>query len=776
MYHSLFRCAVCENEAKLVCSSCRSACYCSTECQVRDWKRHKIECNGALICIGNKRPTTDGRRLSDEELDHVLLVSVAKTAEENNDAGLKQLVSHVRKIGVYASPPAPAEDPWSRIRYTLHDDGRGIEVVWSGKSDDVACWYQLALAMMANPALFALDTGLAGFQVQKPKEPDVITHVGVVFKRPEPEIEQRNKQILAQVDIDVNLVRPLHEIPAPGATEDAALLHHYQNVMDLLDQLRNTVEFFAILKGGSDTPPQAEVSSPPRKMQQTGQEDVWMFRTMIEDEEEAIHGAQRPAARIIGRHGAIYLLPDNNGKYEKAWFGLRTAAANWPDDLRAALEIPLLQTSAQEHQPIPPPPLSPNPFTRIRVYDAIDHPNRLVTYCCISRDNERFYCASLHTIECRSTKTGMRLFVADIRTLNNDLTREIERCVYMPQGSGMLVLSRNIIYALDPITGNEIYRNGGGWNVAAFAASVTDKYVGVVSYNTHLVLSGGSLGINIYDHSLRRQQQQQQQPQEQRQLRFVKMHLGRDEFLVRSCAFSPDEKHFVCITHVMDDKNHVFYFHVVDTASMKFVDKFSWDITKIDGPERRDKSNRPVYRYTSVMYCQYSPDGKYFTLVVGSPLFSRKRVLCTINTSTKEVAYTTMSPDPARSQIASEQFCFSQRGDRIVFATSRPSILLINAETGQRISEVMTDNRISHCALSWDGRYLITADEETFRVTIWWAAFFDEYRRKDREAIQRVLAFARRAESSLLRPPPGNIAIDPYLIRSMAEMIRQSRK
>lgn len=36
---------ICGNESTKYCKNCKSEKYCSRECQVKDWKRHKLECN-----------------------------------------------------------------------------------------------------------------------------------------------------------------------------------------------------------------------------------------------------------------------------------------------------------------------------------------------------------------------------------------------------------------------------------------------------------------------------------------------------------------------------------------------------------------------------------------------------------------------------------------------------------------------------------------------------------------------------------------------------------
>ena len=41
-------CFVCQKENPKICSHCHSISYCSKECQKKDWKRHKIECNSNI--------------------------------------------------------------------------------------------------------------------------------------------------------------------------------------------------------------------------------------------------------------------------------------------------------------------------------------------------------------------------------------------------------------------------------------------------------------------------------------------------------------------------------------------------------------------------------------------------------------------------------------------------------------------------------------------------------------------------------------------------------
>jgi hypothetical protein len=41
----LFKCWGCDSEAAMVCSRCRTARFCSAECQRKAWKQHKEECN-----------------------------------------------------------------------------------------------------------------------------------------------------------------------------------------------------------------------------------------------------------------------------------------------------------------------------------------------------------------------------------------------------------------------------------------------------------------------------------------------------------------------------------------------------------------------------------------------------------------------------------------------------------------------------------------------------------------------------------------------------------
>ncbi len=41
----IIKCWGCDNEGKLVCSRCKTARFCSAECQKKAWKQHKPDCN-----------------------------------------------------------------------------------------------------------------------------------------------------------------------------------------------------------------------------------------------------------------------------------------------------------------------------------------------------------------------------------------------------------------------------------------------------------------------------------------------------------------------------------------------------------------------------------------------------------------------------------------------------------------------------------------------------------------------------------------------------------
>lgn len=51
---SLYKCGTCNTKASQKCASCQGVYYCSTECQQKDWRRHKKECKKiASAHVGN---------------------------------------------------------------------------------------------------------------------------------------------------------------------------------------------------------------------------------------------------------------------------------------------------------------------------------------------------------------------------------------------------------------------------------------------------------------------------------------------------------------------------------------------------------------------------------------------------------------------------------------------------------------------------------------------------------------------------------------------------
>lgn len=44
-------CVVCAQKASLVCSACRTVCYCSKQHQKSHWKEHKLICSGKAYQI-----------------------------------------------------------------------------------------------------------------------------------------------------------------------------------------------------------------------------------------------------------------------------------------------------------------------------------------------------------------------------------------------------------------------------------------------------------------------------------------------------------------------------------------------------------------------------------------------------------------------------------------------------------------------------------------------------------------------------------------------------
>ena len=44
-YQEKLKCFMCNSEYNIrICSRCKKTCYCSNECQKKDWNRHKSEC------------------------------------------------------------------------------------------------------------------------------------------------------------------------------------------------------------------------------------------------------------------------------------------------------------------------------------------------------------------------------------------------------------------------------------------------------------------------------------------------------------------------------------------------------------------------------------------------------------------------------------------------------------------------------------------------------------------------------------------------------------
>ena len=75
--HQKFKIPICyycknENEKMKVCSKCRTAFYCTIECQKSDWKNHKTRCNLRSMRL------TNGNDMSYQEMEEEINIEIAK--------------------------------------------------------------------------------------------------------------------------------------------------------------------------------------------------------------------------------------------------------------------------------------------------------------------------------------------------------------------------------------------------------------------------------------------------------------------------------------------------------------------------------------------------------------------------------------------------------------------------------------------------------------------------------------------------------------------------